>query len=213
MVGVLELVHQVSHYLHSLPVHHLGIIGYLLLAGLVAVEGPIATLLGAAAAAGGLMEPGLVFLSASIGNLTADLLWYCLGRSGNPEWLATVTRRFKIKRNLMDSLKGMMRQHAAKILFLAKLTAGLMIPSLLAAGLVRAPVRRWFPFLALGEAIWTGSLVMAGYFASQMISQIEKGVQYLILAGTLAMVVIVMIVIRRLVRKSQLYQDTMDLRQ
>ena len=45
------------------PMAHLGYWNYVLLAILVAVEGPIATLLGAVAASAGLMRPILVFFS------------------------------------------------------------------------------------------------------------------------------------------------------
>jgi hypothetical protein len=51
------------------------------------VEGPIATLLGAAAASAGLMRPVLVFIVAAADNLTADSIWYSLGRAGKPEWV------------------------------------------------------------------------------------------------------------------------------
>jgi hypothetical protein len=55
----------------------------LLLAFLVAVEGPIATLLGAAAASANTMRLSGVFAAAAAGNLLADTLWYALGYFGH----------------------------------------------------------------------------------------------------------------------------------
>ncbi len=46
---------------------------YIVLGLLVLIEGPIATLLGAAAASAGLMRPWAVFLAAAIGNLSRGL--------------------------------------------------------------------------------------------------------------------------------------------
>ena len=60
---------------------------YVILAILVLIEGPVATLLAAAAASAGLMRPTLVFVSAAIGNLTADTLWWLLGYAGKTEWI------------------------------------------------------------------------------------------------------------------------------
>ena len=60
---------------------------------LVVVEGPFATLLGAAAASAGWMRPGLVLIAAAVGNLTADSLWYTLGYAGKLEWVLRFGRR------------------------------------------------------------------------------------------------------------------------
>ena len=112
---------------------------------LVAVEGPIATLLGAAAASAGFMRPIPVFLAASAGNLTADSLWYLMGYMGRIEWLFRFGRRLGIRRDMLERLEVGMLEHTTKFLFLAKLTVSFVIPSLVAAGLVKAPWRRWFP--------------------------------------------------------------------
>ena len=53
----------------------LGYWSYLLLAILVAVEGPSVTILGALLASTGVLRPGLVFAAAAIGNLSADIGW------------------------------------------------------------------------------------------------------------------------------------------
>jgi membrane protein DedA with SNARE-associated domain len=82
-----------------------------------------------------------------------------------------------------------MHKHAARILFMAKLTVSFMIPSLIAAGLVKVPWRRWFPALFTGEMIWTGSLVLVGYYATEAIKRVEQGVEYMILVLSLVFVI------------------------
>jgi len=167
------------------PVHQWGNWSYLLLALLVAVEGPIVTLLGAAAAATGTLQLPWVFVAASAGNLGADALWYGLGRSGNIENVVRYGRWIGLKREQVQRLEEGVRQNATKILLIAKLTAGLVIPALIAAGLVRAPWRKWFPPLFVGEMIWTGALVLGGYYATAYLVQIERGVTYAMVGGTL----------------------------
>ena len=158
----------------------IGIWKYLILGLMVGVEGPIITLIGAAAAAGGFMKLDLVFLSASIGNLSADTIWYSLGYAGKIDWLMRVGRRIGLKQQDVKRLEDGMRQHAPKILLLAKITSGLIIPSLVAAGLARVPWKRWFPSVALGEIIWTGSLVLIGYYAAHSIAQIQNDIHLFI---------------------------------
>jgi membrane protein DedA with SNARE-associated domain len=162
----------------------LGYWNYLLLAILVAVEGPIATLLGAVAASAGLMRPILVFLFAAVGNLTADSLWYVLGYIGKIEWLFHGGRRLGVKREYLERLQHGMRKHTVKILFFAKLSVSFVIPSLIAAGLVKAPWRRWFPALLAAETLWTGSLVLIGYYTTEAIKKVESGMEVFVTVGS-----------------------------
>jgi membrane protein DedA with SNARE-associated domain len=178
----------------------LGYWTYLVLALLVAVEGPIATLLGAAAASAGLMRPILVFIAAAFGNLTADSLWYSLGYAGKIETALRLGRRVGIRQDFLESLEKGLQNHATKIMLMAKLTMSFMIPSLLAAGLVKVPWRRWFPAVFSGEMLWTGSLVLIGYYATEAIKRVERGIEYAILGLSLVFVVFILWMGRRIIR-------------
>jgi len=171
----------------------------------VAVEGPVATLLGAAAASTGLMHLGWVFIAASTGNLTADTLWYFLGYIGKIEIILRIGQRLGLSRELLERLQKGMREHTTRILFIAKLTVSFVIPSLIAAGLVKAPWRRWFPAIFTGELIWTGSLLLLGFYTTEAIKRVEKGVEYLALAGGLLFILFLIFMGRRLLQKK--YRD------
>jgi membrane protein DedA with SNARE-associated domain len=195
--------HLLQSFVLAMKSGHLPQLGYwtyLVLAFLVAIEGPVATLLGAAAASAGLMRPWLVFLAAATGNLTADSLWYSLGYAGKLEWVMHFGRRLGLHPNILERLEQGMHEHAAKILFIAKLTVSFMIPSLIAAGLVKVRWRRWFPALFAGEMIWTGSLMLVGYFATEAIKQVQQGVEYLILGLSLVFIVFILLIGRRVLR-------------
>ena len=84
----------------TLQVQPLGVWAYILLAVLVAVEGPVTTLAGAVASSAGYLNPLLVFVSASCGNLSADVIWYALGYAGKKEWLVHYGGRFGVKENV-----------------------------------------------------------------------------------------------------------------
>jgi membrane protein DedA with SNARE-associated domain len=191
-VGYNRLVTNIQIYLQHLesflkvgPLAHLGFWNYILLSVLVAVEGPVATLLGAVAASSGLMQPGLVFLFAALGNLTADSLWYMLGYLGKIEWLFHGGRILGVRQEHLQRLQHGMRRHTVKILFFAKLSVSFVIPSLIAAGLVKAPWRRWFPALLAAETLWTGSLVLIGYYTTEALKQVEQGVEVFVTVGSI----------------------------
>jgi membrane protein DedA with SNARE-associated domain len=179
----------------------LGTWTYILLAALVAVEGPLATLLGAAASAAGLMKPGWVFLAATSGNLIADSLWYTLGYLGKVDWALRFGKKLGIDNEILERLENGMRNHAARILFVAKLTLSMMIPALLAAGLVKAPWKRWFPAIFSGEMIWTGSLLIIGFYATETIKRVEMGVEYAALGGAAIFILFMILIVRRAVRQ------------
>jgi membrane protein DedA with SNARE-associated domain len=203
MDSLLKLFEGFWHSLQSGQVPNLGFWTYALLALFVAIEGPISTLLGAAAASAGWMRPHLVFVAASIGNLGADSLWYLLGYSGRSEWVVRHGRWLGIRRRHLDKLRGLIITYAPKILFVAKVTAAFIIPSLIAAGLARVRWRRWFPPLLAGEVIWTGALVLIGYYATEMINRVGRDIQYLAVIGTVVFLVMLAWLVPRALKQSQ----------
>jgi membrane protein DedA with SNARE-associated domain len=181
---------------------------YFILALLVLIEGPIATLLAAAAASAGLMRPMLVFVSAAVGNLTADTLWWLLGYAGKTEWIHSLGRRLRIRESLIEHLKHNMIKHATRVLFLAKVTVSFSIPALIAAGLLRIRWRRWFPALVAAEVLWTGSLVLIGYYATEAMKRVERNLEYGVLAVSIGFVIFLILEGRRLVK--QLERDELE---
>jgi len=200
----MELIDQLKQFLSTINVIQLtswGLWSYLLLALLVAIEGPIATLLGAAAASIGLMHPGFVFVAASTGNLTSDTLWYTLGYLGKIEWIKRFGQRLRISMEKLERLEKMLHDHAPIILFFSKLTVSPMIPALIATGLIKYPWRRWFPYVFAGEMIWTGSLVLIGFFGVQAIKKVQLGIEHVILAGSIIFIVFILWLGRRYLTK------------
>jgi membrane protein DedA with SNARE-associated domain len=194
------MINTLSHAHFSLDVlqSSLGFWVYLLLSVVVAVEGPIATLAGAGAASLGYLNPVLVFIFASLGNLTADILWYGLGYMGKTEWLVRHGSWLGIKESSLTRLQEDVQTHIHKILFVAKLTLGFMVPILITTGLMRIPVKRWFGVLFGAECIWTGSLVFIGYHFGRLILNIQNGLRWVSLGGAaIFLIILLFYLIRR----------------
>lgn len=179
--AILDFFHQLqTGQLTELPNRF-----YILIAVLTLFEGPLTTVTGAAAASIGLLNPGLVFLSASMGNLAGDFFWHSLGRAGKINWLLRGRRRVGFEPARLEWFKGKVRDHAAKIVFLTKVTSSFIIPALISTGLVQLSWRRWFPALLIAEILWTGSLIAVGYFAAQAISDVAIALKFLPAFGLL----------------------------
>ena len=168
----------------------LGDWNYVLLALVVAIEGPIATLLGAAAASAGWLNPLLVFVAAAVGNLMADTLWYLLGYLGKVEWVLHYGKWLGLRREHIAQFEQKVRTHTRKLLIVGKLTSSPMIPTLIATGLARVPWWRWFGALFVAECVWTGGLVLAGYYLSESIKRLQHGVEIVGLGGIVVFILL-----------------------
>jgi len=177
---------------------------YAVLFLLVVVEGPIAILLAAAASSAGLMRPGLVFVTGSLGNLTSDWMWYGLGYAGKQEWIHKIGRWMGIRESLLEHLKQKMIAHATQVLFMAKLTISFVIPALIAAGLLRISWKRWFPYFVLSEALWTGALVLIGYYTTAAMTHVARSFEYAFLGASLIFVIFMIIAGRRMLRRFEM---------
>ena len=157
---------------------------YCILFLLTMVEGPIATLVGGALAANGLLLPIPVYFSVVLGNLTADLGWYSLGRFGKLKWIARFFSEGCSETQNIDHMTSDIQKHAPRLIFLSKFTSGFPIPTLIATGLGKVPVYRWMAGWLSGELLKSALLVSAGYFFSQNIDQTKGVVQTIIWAIT-----------------------------
>ncbi|HRJ44772.1 MAG TPA: VTT domain-containing protein, partial [Caldilineaceae bacterium] len=165
---------------------------YWLLFVLIVVEGPVATLLGAAAASAGFMRLSLVILVAVTANLLADIGWYFLGYFSNEKNLIRYLGWVGLRRRHVDKLCWAMRRHAPKVLFIAKFSTGFAIPALVAAGLSKIPLRRWFPVVFLASVVWSTGLALIGFYATQAVKQVQAGLHLMALIGLAALFVLVL---------------------
>jgi len=210
MAGFIDQIRQFLASVDVTALEALGVWSYFVLAFLVAIEGPLATLLGAVAASVGVMNPFLVFIAAAAGNLTADTLWYSAGLLGKMDWLLRFSRRLGINPEYLERLEAMLKKHAPLLLFISKLTVSPMIPMLIATGIIRYPWRRWFPYVFMGEMIWTGSLVTIGYFGLQAARKVELGVEHYILAGSIVFIILLLWFGRRFLKKEMQISSRAD---
>ena len=155
-----------------------GVWSYVLLALLVATEGPLSTLIGAAAAAAGYLDVRWVFVVTAIGNIMGDTIWYSVGSLGKSDIVLRHGAWLGIRHRHLDRLEAEMQAHAVKLIIFAKIAYGLIVPTLLAAGMARVPWRRWFPVVFAVETLWSIVLVWVGYHAAGAIVELERGLRY-----------------------------------
>ncbi len=199
MIELLESLQKFWVDLQHGQLPQLGPWNYLLLSILIVWQGPIASVLGGAISSTGLLKPWLVFLSGAVGNLAADIIWYSVGRRTTMQRLAKL-RWLGLNESRLERLEQSTRKHAVRFLLIAKLSAGLAVPALIGAGMSKVRWRRWLPAVLFGETVWTGGLVLLGFYAAESLRRIQQGVQYLAVGITLATLIMFILIVPRFLR-------------
>ncbi len=153
------------------------------------LDGLMSSFSGSITVSGLLLQPIPVFVTIVSGNLLADMGWYNLGRFVQLERLKRFGKRLKINLEIVDDLALEIQNHAPRILFLAKLTVGLPVPSLIATGLSKVPIRRWIGMLVLAEVIRTATFVTLLFLYASAIGQASGEMQAILMTMTVFVVV------------------------
>jgi membrane protein DedA with SNARE-associated domain len=107
----------------------------------------------------------------------------------------------KLDLQLIDDISLEIQQHAPRFLFMAKFTVGLMVPSLIATGLNKVPVRRWIGMLVLAELIRSSMFVTLIFLYASAIGKASREMQSIFLTVTAFVVISGMIWLKRRKRK------------
>jgi membrane protein DedA with SNARE-associated domain len=182
------------HTLHAGDYQMFGAWAYVIIVLLVMTEGSITTLVGASAAAAGFLDVRLVLVATIVGNVTGDVLWYMVGYTGGIERAQRIAQRVGIDGIHLETMCHKLQDHAAKAILLAKAALGLIIPTLLAAGLARVHLRRWFPVVFLVETVWSVLLVFVGFHTADAVARTESGLKAF---GLIMLVLVVAFFVKR----------------
>ncbi len=153
----------------------LGTWNYLLVAGFMMLQGRVSALLSGAAAAAGTMNLGLIILVALSARVIVDVFWYRVGATG---YIDRIGRRFGPYERVADRVQEGIHAQPVRFMVMAKVSNGLSVPAVIAAGGVGLPMRRWLPFSFAIEILFTIPLLCAGYFATDALTNIEGGLSY-----------------------------------
>jgi membrane protein DedA with SNARE-associated domain len=157
------------------------------------LEGLLSNLAAGITISGVFLRPIPIFVAIVTGNLIADIVWYNLGRYLQLDRIKRLAFRLKLDLRLIDDIAIEIRQHAPRFLFMAKLTIGLPVPSLIATGLSKVPVRRWIGMLVLAELIRSSVFVTLVFLYASAIDQASREMQSILLTMTVFVVIAGMI--------------------
>ena len=141
------------------------------------IEGPILMI-----AMGFFLRLGYVsflplYIALLAGDLTGDIVWYFVGYYFAKPIIARYGKFLSITPEIFEKVKKLFERHDSKILFLSKITSGFggALATLISAGAVRVPFKKYFIINGLGEFVWVSLLLTIGYAFGNIYSSIASG--------------------------------------
>jgi len=144
-------------------------------------------------AAGSLIRTGRMHFMPALaacvfGALTADTMWFLLGRRRGPRVLRWICRISLEPDSCVRSTENVFARFGLRSLLLSKFVPGLNAVAAPLAGNSGAPAWRFFGFDIAGAALWSGTYLALGYVFSE---QLETVLQYASGMGSGLLLVIV----------------------
>ena len=129
------------------------------------VEGPILALLCGVLYRLGYFHIIPVYVALMVGDLIGDCFWYWVGYRFGHRFVKRFGKYVSVDEERIETVTEIFHEHKDLILITSKLTMGLgfALVTLITAGLVRIPFKRYITLNAVGQLAWTGILLMIGY--------------------------------------------------
>ncbi len=180
---------------------------YVLIAILVMLEGPVTILITAGISTSGYLQPWFVFCSATLGNLIADFLWYNLGYFGRKESLDRLPKFLRINTTKVRRLEKVVNRHAVKLILFGKMATGIIIPVLIATGVARVPLRKWFPVVLGSNLLVSAVYVFIGYHLAANLVKAQEGIRYFTIVAALVFILALGNYIRKLLSNQDILTE------
>ncbi len=148
---------------------------YLVILVAVILEGPVATLLGGVWASTGRVNVLPILGVAILAGILADSFWYYLGYFGREKVIDRWGRYLNLNAETIGKMEDVLfGDGVARVLFTAKLTSVLIIPTLIAAGMSAMGWRKVMRSMIAAQVLWSLALITVGFIAADSISVINQ---------------------------------------
>ncbi len=149
---------------------------YIIIIPLALFEGPVVMMI-----SGFLLKLGyfsflpLYFLLMP-GDLLGDILWYSVGFFYGNRFIKTFGKFVSVTEENVEIVKKIFHRYHTKILVVSKITMGFgfALVTLIAAGMVKIPFKRYLALNAFGQFFWTGILLAVGFFLGNFYVKINS---------------------------------------
>ena len=170
------------------------------------VEGPIVMLTSGFLYRLGQFEIVPLYFSLIGGDFVADLGWYAVGRFGARKLINRFGKFLNITPEIIAKIEKRFKVYQDKILFISKITMGFgfALATLIVAGMLHVPFKRYAMLNFLGGFIWTAFLLIVGYFFGNVYSSLPPSAKVVFVLIAIVVVVYGLWAINRYLVKTEI---------
>ncbi len=152
------------------------IITYITVILICIVEGPVISMVFGALVKLGYFPLIPVFVVLMFGDLIGDVMWYAIGRFYGNKFIQKYGKYFSIDDESVRKVSEIFVKYQHRILLISKMTNGFgfSLVTLITAGIVKIPFKKYFLINFIGQIVWTGILISVGYFFGKVYEQVDS---------------------------------------
>lgn len=154
---------------------------YLVLFPAAFFEGPIVAFFAGLLASLGYLNIPIAYGILLLGDFVPDTIYYFIGRYGeNKNFIHKYGSKFGLTTERFNFIKKIWHTHGFKTMFISKLAYGMSTGFLIAAGLAKIPVKKFYKYTIPVTVIEYGLLMILGYYfgnSYSLVSNYVKGTQ------------------------------------
>jgi membrane protein DedA with SNARE-associated domain len=163
-----------QEWLISLSINHTVWV-YVFIVFFAFAEGPILSMVFGIIIKLGYFDFMSVYVALMVGDLIGDIFWYCIGFYYGHSFIKKFGKYFSVTEQSLERAKSIFHKHKHPILFISKITNGFgfALATLIAAGMVKLPFKKYLAVNIAGQFIWTGLLISTGYFLGDFYLKVD----------------------------------------
>lgn len=130
------------------------------------IEGPVLAMLCGLLVRLGDISLIPVYAALMVGDLIGDIFWYYVGYFWGHRFIKRFGKFFSVTEEGVATVSAVFHTYKNYILLISKITMGFgfALVTLITAGIVKIPFKKYLALNVVGQLVWTGILLCIGYF-------------------------------------------------
>ncbi|MES2216078.1 MAG: DedA family protein [Patescibacteria group bacterium] len=159
--------------IHLIQTHAVLVYGVIILISFV--EGPILAVFCGILVHVGDIPLVPIYIALMVGDLIGDVVWYSIGYFYGHRFIRRFGKYFSITEKEVAVVDKIFHTHKNYILIISKITMGFgfALVTLVTAGMVKIPFKRYLILNVLGQLVWTAILLAIGYGFGGVYQQLD----------------------------------------
>ena len=173
--------------------------GYWFMYIVAIIEGPILGVVCGLLIRLGYFDFWTIYLILMAGDLTGDIVWYHVGKYGIHRFIKRFGRFFSLDERNVRIIERTFKKHETKTLIISKITAGFgfAILTLMTAGSIGIPFKKYMTINFLGQFFWSGFVITVGYYFGQFYQTIDESFRIMSIVVFIALFMAVLYGVRK----------------